>query len=315
MTWKDRIKAKGLHVLVLKTIMFLLILLLLDFVIGNILANLYEKQKSGEIFRTTYSIDSTKADILIFGSSRANHHYIPSIFNKRMNLSCYNTGRDGETIFYNYSILKSVLKRYTPKMVILDISREEFRFAQISYDRLSALIPYYKKHIEIRPTVEIRSPYEKYKLVSRIYPYNSLIFTILMGATDFDEKRKPKNDQDGYVPLDEIFTSQLAIDTIPGTNKLDLNKINTFKSFIEDCEKSKVKLYIVISPLLIKFICEDPSVNMALNMAHTYKLPVFSFVNNPVFFNNKLFADQTHLNNYGAKLLTNLVIDSITSNQ
>jgi len=31
-------------------------------------------------YRTTYVMDSTKADILVFASSRASHHYVPEIF-------------------------------------------------------------------------------------------------------------------------------------------------------------------------------------------------------------------------------------------
>jgi hypothetical protein len=43
----------------------------------------------------TYSVEGTKADLLIFGSSRANRHYLPDNFEKRMNLSCFNIGQEG----------------------------------------------------------------------------------------------------------------------------------------------------------------------------------------------------------------------------
>jgi hypothetical protein len=314
--WITKIKQKDIPSLLLKTLVFLVILFLLDFVIGNILGNLYSKQKPGDIYRATYSLDSTKADILIFGSSRANHHYIPPIFKKRMNLSCYNTGRDGQSIFYNYAILKSVLKRYSPKMVIIDFSPGEFEIERQSYDRLSALTPYYKSHSEIRDIIKLRSPFEKYKLLSKIYPYNSLIFTVLMGAAKSHEKRKHVKEQNGYIPLTDSCYTQLVIDSAARTDDLDSNKINAFKSFIRDCKNANVKTFVVLSPLFIKYLHEDPSTYLAMEVAKKYNVPVFSFINDPFFYNDLLFAgDGTHLNDSGAKIFTNLVIDLIIKNQ
>ena len=107
-----RIKAKKHSTFFLKGLCFLLILFILDFSIGNILRYLYFNQNAGLLYRTTYSLDSTNADFLIFGSSTANHHYDPYIFEKRLNMSVYNTGRDANTIFYNYAVFQSILKRY-----------------------------------------------------------------------------------------------------------------------------------------------------------------------------------------------------------
>ncbi len=83
-------------------------------------------------------------------------------------MSCYNTGRDGKIIFYNYAVLKSILKRYTPKIAILDFNREEFSNDGESYDRLSSLFPYYYNHPEIRPILKLKNPLKKLKLFKNI---------------------------------------------------------------------------------------------------------------------------------------------------
>ena len=188
MARNDRIKEREHPHFLVKLFLFLIIVFLLDFATGSILKYLYYKQDSGLLYRTTYAIDSTKADVLIFGASRANHHYYPGAFEKRLHMSCYNAGRDGNDIFYHYAILQGVLKRYTPKIAILDFAREEFFKNQESYDRLSSLLPYYDRHPEMRSIIQLKSPYEKYKLLSKIYPYNSLIFTIAVGNTGFNKK-------------------------------------------------------------------------------------------------------------------------------
>ena len=127
-----------------------------DFIIGNLLRKLYFSQISGLLHRTTYSIDKTEADILIFGSSRANHHYDSKLFEESTGQYTYNTGRDGNFIFYQTALLKSILKRYKPKQIILDFEGT-FAFNQNDYDRIAALLPYYKSHKEIRDIVLLKS--------------------------------------------------------------------------------------------------------------------------------------------------------------
>lgn len=312
MTWIDKIRKLKFPNLPIKTLVFLAILILLDFSIGSILKYFYNKQTSGLLYRATYSIDSTKADILIFGASRANHHYVPDIFENRLHLSCYNTGRDGETIFYNYAILKCALKRYSPKIAILDFSRDEFVKTPDNYDRLSALLPYYEDHPEIRSIVQLKSPYEKYKLLSKIYPYNSLIFSIGIGTTKLNTSREYIKDENGYVPLPEIWKRPLQEDTTLRENELDSNTIKAFESFISECTQSNIKAYIVISPVFIKYTKADKSVQIAQKIAKQYKIPLYDFTYDSQFLNSEgLYADANHLNEKGAVLFTNKVIDKI----
>src|SRR6187399_2535876 len=124
---------KGYKYLLLKLAFFLLIVFFSDLVVGKLFKYFYFKQSSGWEYRTKYSIEDTKADILIFGASRAQQQYNPVYFEERLNQTCYNVGRDGEPIFYFYAVLKGVLKRYTPKTIILDVENKVFTSSQSSY--------------------------------------------------------------------------------------------------------------------------------------------------------------------------------------
>lgn len=308
----NTIKERKPQPFVVKLFLFLLILYILDFTIGSFLKYLYFKQDSGLLYRTTYSIDSTKADMLIFGSSTANHHYYSGDFEKWMHMSCYNTGRDGNSIFYQFAILEGILKRYSPKIAIFDFNHEDFRRDQYSYDRLSSLLPYYDKHPEMRSIILLKSPYEKYKFLSKIYPYNSLIFTIVAGNAGFNKNREEINDEDGYVPLTKIWKGRIKTDTSSVKYELDSNKIKFFKSFIRDCINSNIKLYIFLSPQLIKYKFEDSSVVIAQEIATKFNIPFYDFSNDSLFLQNKdLFADPGHLNDNGAKIYSKKVIDKI----
>ena len=50
------------------------------------------------------------ADIVILGSSRASHHYVPHIITDSLGLTCVNLGEDGQGILYNYPIAHMVMK-------------------------------------------------------------------------------------------------------------------------------------------------------------------------------------------------------------
>ena len=307
-----KIKKSPYKFFLLKLIALFAIIFAFDYSIGNILNYLYFKQESGLQYRTTYSIEKTTADVLIFGSSRANHHYRPDIFEKRLHLSYYNVGRDGNFIFYHYAILKGVLKRYSPKIIILDFPDREFIKNQDSYDRISSLLPYYRSHPEMRSIIELKGPYEKLKLLSSIYPYNSSMFTIAVGNAEFNKKRR--GDINGYVPLKKIWNSAIQIDNNSTKYEIDCIKVKLYELFIQDCINSKIKLYIVRSPYFIKSNT-DCSATLVKEIAKKYNVMFFDYSNDPIFINNsKLFADPEHLNDEGAKIFSSLLIERITKN-
>ncbi len=296
---------------VVKVSVLIVALIVLDFIIGSMLNLFYFKQKSGMLYRTTYSLEKTTADLIIFGSSTANHNYYPQIFQSRFNMSCYNTGKDGISVFYQYAVLKAILKRYSPKIVIYDFDSHEFSNEKKDYDRLSALLPYYKTHPEIRSVVDLKSPHEKLKLMSKIYPFNSLLFTIAIGNAEFNKKRR--SDINGYVPLTRVWNEPIAGGNTYTDYKLDSNKIKVYKSFIRDCINAKIKLYIVCSPLFIKPDYVSSSVVAGRKIADENNIRFFDFSKDSAILNKpELFADISHLNYNGALVFSNKIIDSIS---
>jgi hypothetical protein len=301
---------RGYQYLLIKLLAFLLLAFGCDFAIGKVFSYFYFKQTSGWEYRTKYSVEDTKAEILIFGASRAQQQYNPVYFEERLHQSSYNVGRDGEPIFYYYGVLKAVLKRYTPKTIILDIENGVFTEAQSSYDRLSVLLPFYKTHPEMRPVIELKSPYEKLKLQSAIYPYNSLLFKTAIGNTAFNKKRN--EDIQGYVPLTGALDEAIRQVDFTHGYAVDTNKINIYRSFINDCIAANVRLYIVCSPYFINAKGVDTSMVIAKKIAAEKGVTFIDFSRDSLFLNNsKLFDDTVHVNIAGSKIFTNSLIDSI----
>ena len=289
----------------------IVLVIFIDYIIGSLLSYFYYKQQSGLEYRTTYSIEKTTADLLIFGSSRASHHYQSEVFEKKMNLSSYNVGRNDGAMIYCYAVLQGVLKRYSPKIVIFDFENKEFEKNQVNYDRISALLPYYSTHHEMHALIKLKSPYEQIKLLSQIYPFNSTILTIAIGNSKLGSERS--REIEGYVPLTKEWDEPPKTeDTTLASNQIDSNLINLYESFIKDCLNSKVKLYIVCSPYFIKSVHADYSITKGREIAEKYNVSFFDFSqDSAISINRTLFVDFEHLNDKGAKKLSDLISDKI----
>ena len=307
-----KIKKNPYSFFIFKIILLAAIVFILDFSIGKTLQYFYFKQSSGYLYRTTYSIEKTNAEILIFGTSRAAHHYNSTLIENQLHKTCYNAGGDGQSTFYHYAIFKAALSRYSPKIIIFDLNITEFVKGNDSYDRLSALLPYYQSHREIQPIVNLKSNYEKYKLVSQIYPYNSLLLKIIMGNLEINKNRTQlESDIKGYVPLYRTWNKPICNDKST-SYEIDYQKVKYFENLIKDCKKNKIQLYIVVSPFFIKSNYADYSVSIGQNIAKKYAIPFYNYYQDSVFItNHSLFADMDHLNSYGAEIFSKLVVDKI----
>jgi len=296
--------------LIFKIFIFLILLYSIDQLVGLGLKKLYFSQKAGAAYRTTYAIDSTTAEILVFGSSRANHHYVPEVFEEGLSMSFYNTGRDGNGFLFSYAVFKAILTRYTPKIVIFDITPGELQFKYEGYERLSSLLPYYSSHKEIRKIVNLRSSYEKYKLFSSIYPFNSTLLKSFV--FNLNSSKKLKDDRKGYLPLQGKIGVTNLIKYEYANIQLDTNIIQALDSISKLCFDKKIKLFICDSPFY--FQTQKTKIDTLLTkLAKKNNFKYMDFSNDPYFIKHtELFRDRSHLNNEGAIIYSSLVLDSIT---
>ena len=279
-----------------------------DLIIGTSLDYLYQNVKSGNLYRTSYSINKSSADIFIFRNSRANHHYNPKIIEEETGLTSYNTGRDGQSIFFSTSVFKLILKRHKPKLVILDYG-SNFQFSEKHYDRISSLLPYYRRHKELDDIITLRSRFEKLKLYSKIYPFNSLITTIIIGNISYNKIRQGFV-YNGFIPVSGTAKSITgSIKTIPELpNNIDSNLVKKFEEFILIAKDKNINVVVVYSPKLFKKNKFDISLNIAMNICKENDVKFIDLSESPVFIHkNNLFTDRVHLNSDGANLFTKLL--------
>jgi len=295
-----------------RLLILIAIFFVFDFTIGKALKYFYFKQSSGYQYRLSYVIDGTKEEMLAFGSSRANHHYVPNVFQDSLKLSFYNAGIDGQFILFEDALIKCVISRYSPRYIVLDFNADEFVYTESSYDRLADLLPYYASHKkELESTIELKGKYEKLKLLSKMYPFNSIILTIAVGNLEFNKKRK--EDIQGYVPL----TGKIDYDVKPlplVKEKIDSNKINAFKDVIIRCKNAGIKLFVVVSPYFEN--TDLHSLQMGAQISQEMNVPFWDYSSDKTFLGNKeLFKDVKHLNDSGAVIFSQKLVQRINENK
>ncbi len=296
----------------LKLFIFFFVVFIADRLLGAMLKKYYFKQEAGYDYLTTYALEKTSAELVTFGSSRAANIFNTGMFEMQMGLSCFNAGRYGEPIFYHYAVLKTVLERYKPKMILLSFDAGNFSINQESYDRIASLLPYYNDHPEIRDIVALKGPFEKIKLLSSIYPYNSLLLSIVSGNTASSKKKFPH--LNGYIANKKIFTGELQTIDYSKETALDSIKITAYKAFIQDCEKAKIPLYIICPPYLINSIGTDASIIEAKKIAKENYIEFLDYSRDTFFSNRpRLFEDFRHLNETGVEIFCNILIKKLSS--
>lgn len=272
-------------------IIFVILLIIVDRLIGNVFKYYYFKQKSGVLYQTTYVIDSTKASVLVFGSSRANHHYIPAIFENKLHMTFYNCGRDNCNLIYYAAVISAVLERYTPKQIILDLIPYELSLSEDG--KLSPLLPY-QDNPAVKPFLKFNSKFEDFKLLSTEYPYNSLLGTIITGNLSHSDK------QEGYIELDKVMPSRkkAAFESQP----VIAARARILNDLFKKLYAKNIKVAVVISPAYCVFDRNDENAKTIEQLSDKYKnIQFFNYENNPAFDNNKLYQDNFHLNGTGAQ--------------
>lgn len=261
---------------------------------------------------TTYSIKHADADIMVFGSSRAQHHYDPEAFTESSQ-SFYNTGKDGQGIFYSWAVLKSIIQRTNgKKIVVLDINPNEFSKNQDSYDRLSELLPYYHENNEIKEIINLKSQFEKYKTVSNLYRYNSKILTIVKDnllPTDH-------NMQNGFEPI-ETSNQNFELSVVDDQEIIDSLEIEAFIGFLKDAKAASHEVYVFISPVYRRYPNGmTSSISITEEICEKLDIPFFTYHQDSLFLKSPFyFSDATHLNETGAKIYSDEVWNKIKAHR
>lgn len=280
---------------------FLLILftVVLDAAFGKLYNTLYFTEKSKKIDRLIHSAIGTNEEVLIFGSSRAYHHYNPDVFEKELGMSCFNVGYGGQNIFFHIALLKSAIERNKPKVAILDLISIDIEETNGVHDKekLGILLPFVQQSNIFYETVLMRGETEKIKLLSSIYPLNSK--QLYMVRNNLSASR---SDIKGYVGLDRVWNQPLESKKVEKI-KLNTQKMAALNEFITLCKSNNIQLFVCISPHFANFNGNSSFEPLAKILLDKHQIKLLNYENHHSYFKkNEYFSDPYHLNKVGADL-------------
>ena len=296
-----------------KVALFFLIVVLFDVCFGFICDYLRDHALSGDIKRFNDLIMKDRHDVLVFGSSRALYHYDSDVLEKNLNIECYNAGYGGHGIILSYPLLRSILERYKPRLIILEITKEcdflEFTGDQKNTRYISTLKPW--SHIPIVSEIIRSVAFTDYILVhaSSMFRYNSQIIH-LIGDNLLSQKKADK----GFIPLGgNIIMQEYKKISLKEKCKNDPVKVYWLKQFANLKNKWNLNMVWVISPIFDFDSSGYEDYEFVRDIAKSYDIPFFDYYLDSSFVGHgELFNDRIHLNSRGAQIFTERFATDLT---
>lgn len=268
---------------------------------------LQEHAKGGLVGRRNYILDHSKEEILIFGSSRALHHYNPQIIEDSLGLSCLNCGIEGMGMPMFYGWWTIIKERYKPKLIVYDLTPGyDLYVGEDNHKYLRDLKERYDMP-GISDIFERVDKTERIKMMSYMYRYNSVFMQIL---GDYVHPRVNTGEK-GYLPIEEEFDPMLTRQQETNNTSIDSLKSAFVELFIRDIRNERdTKIVIALSP--IWYIKPFDNLEWLLKICKENEVPLLDYSMNSRFnLNNSFFRDGVHLNSNGADEYTRELVKEI----
>lgn len=287
----------------IKILVFFAIIVVFDSLFGIACHYLNSHSKGGGTKSRYYVSKESTEGILVFGSSRAKHHYVPDILKDRLGMPCYNTGEDGNGIIMCYGFLKMITARYNPKLIIYDVTGFDiYKDDNVKY--LDLMKPYYDE-----PGIDSIfwkvNPKSRLMMKSNLYRYNTTCLSLLGNYI-----RPMQNYPKGYSALSEIMDYEPDLPEME-VREVDSLKVSYFEEYIKLVKRKKIELVCCVSPYYKGFMAES-FFNPIKQLCERYDVPFLFFGSEPnISIERTLFKDRTHLNDNGARYYTNIIASTI----
>lgn len=295
---------------VLKVSLFFACIVVMDLTFGQFFSFLRVHAKGGSTANCEYIANKANEDIIILGSSRATHHYDPQIIEDSLGMSCYNCGEEGNGIVLAYGRFKLLTSRYKPKLIVYEMTpRFDYGTGDPNNKYLGYLRPYYHKN-------GIKEIFEAFdddlsflKMKSMMYQNTSKLLPCLVDNILLRDNKK------GYDPLYGIMDKVVTSEPISNSyEEVDSLKLYYVEKLIKEAQCQAVPIVFVISP----GIGSDANLSNyepEIVLCKKYGVPYYNFSKEKSITGNASFyQDESHLNNDGARVYTNLFIEKVLAN-
>jgi len=305
-----------------KILVFGLPLLLLTFALDLFISNNLKLSNNYhgeyEVWNDIYKGD-IKAEVAIYGSSRAWVQISPEILKDSLNKDVYNFGIDGNTFPMQYlRHLEYIKVNQPPKHIIIAVDFNSFKKKKDLY-MYKQFLPYMLWNKNIKTHTQSYNGF-------RSLDYSLPLFRYL-GKNAFLKKNlniglfsKTKENYriNGYRGMDKTWTNDFDKAKKKMSSykiKIDPETLKLFELFLTECSKKEIKVTLVYTPEYIEgqHFIEDRNqvIDIFKSLANKYKINFIDFSQNAICLNKDLFYNTTHLNKTGSELFSRLLVHDL----
>lgn len=290
---------------IIKILIFLVGIFVIDSLFGQLCDKLTQTAIGGDTLKNYHISRKCNEDILVFGSSRSNHHYISNTITDSLGLSCYNCGIDGNGIILMYGLFSIITEYHSPKILIYDITTEYDLLKNDNSKYIGRLKPF-RNRKNVYNIFEQVDKKENLKTYSYIYRYNSKLLQLIS-----DNIYPLNTDYNGYRPHYETMNYEPERNNTKQSPYIEYDslKIGYLEKLITECD-NKIQLIFTTSPYY--HINNNDIYAPIRKLCNKYNIPFLEHHNDTSFtMKREYFKDSSHLNNDGAIVFTDKIINEL----
>ena len=289
-----------IHILIIAALFFVF-----DRATGFVLKLLYSHSNATDEYKIGYANMETRDSLLFMGSSRCLHHFVPSVFEEGLGMTCFNAADWGiKNIYFHYGLLGNILSRYTPKAIVFEVHPCDWLDTPYSgTERAGSLAPFCGMSKECDEILKISGNYWPYRL-SVVYRYTGSLPALLFGRWGgMDRSLKGWKPLDGQMDTTGIQAEEFSF-------PIHQQKLQLMEQFIKDCQAKGIWLGIIVSPM---YVCSEQDVfKVPRDLAAKYDIPFFDHYRDTTFMGHaNLFYDYGHLNRKGATIYSRKICEEL----
>jgi hypothetical protein len=272
----------------------LVILFLIAIVLDGFYTLIYLQSENRGKIETVFNSGSKNYDVVILGTSRANNHFVTSMFEDK-GMKTFNYGMSGGHLFETSLLLKLMIERkYDIKNIILEADLS-LANEQESEGISARFLPYIHNSDVIKKHFESA---ENFNELFYIPFYRYIKYETNIGFREFFYTAIHKNtsalDNLGYYPLKKQKNGNMK-NNIVNLNPLRHNKY--YEEIKQICKDNNIRFIVVMTPM-----CENVVGMNYFDKVQKLYPEIHNYEN--VVKEDQYFSSCGHMNDNGARLFT-----------
>ena len=251
----------------------------------------------------------TKAELAVFGSSRAFIQINPKILEKETKLNSYNFGLNGSKFkmqFYRFNIYL----KHNPKPKIVVWNLDTFSFSHIEeVFQPNQYVPFMLWNRDLYKALDEYKSTNVWDFILPLYRYRDQVYW----KDQISRSKKEKLGKDGLFRKEGFMSYDRKWDVNwtkmkKKNSDFDFNDYPLLEELIKRCKKENIKLVFTIAPEFYKgqdyMLNRDEVINRYKTTLQKYNLPLLDYSEDTISYQQKYFYNTTHMNNKGADVFT-----------